>query len=153
MNRRDLLVGLGAVALTAGAASAAEKKTEAAPASAHAGHGDMGAHKNQALIDTSLDCAKKGELCINHCLTSFAAGDTSLAVCAKSVAEVIAVCTALSIAAAVESRNLPALAKAAMAFCKDCEDECRKHEKKHMTCKDCADACAKCLAECKKLAA
>lgn len=39
-----------------------------------------------------------------------------------------------------------------MAFCKDCEDECRKHEKKHMTCKECADACAKCLAECKKIA-
>lgn len=152
MNRRDMLVGLGAVALTAGVASAAEKKTEAAPAAAHAGHGDM-AHKYQALVDTSLDCVKKGELCINHCLISFAAKDTSLAACAKSVAEVIAVCTSLSIAAALESKNLPALAKAAMQFCKDCEDECRKHEKTHATCKECADACAKCLAECKKLAA
>ena len=153
MNRRDMLVGLGAVALTAGVASAAEKKTEAAPASAHAGHGDMGAHKYQALIDAADDCSKKGALCINHCLASFAAKDTAMAVCAKMVIEAMAVCDALVATAAVESKNLPALAKAAMAFCKDCEDECRKHEKTHMTCKECADACAKCLVECKKLAA
>ncbi len=151
MNRRDMLVGLGALAVTAGVASAAEKKEEAAHAS-HAGHADM-THKNQALIDAALDCVKKGELCINHCLISFAAKDTTMAVCAKMVTEAMAVCTALSVTAALESKNLPALAKAAMAFCKDCEDECRKHEKTHATCKECADACAKCLIECKKLAA
>ena len=76
-----------------------------------------------------------------------------MAVCAKMVTEAIAVCNALVTVAAVESKNLPALAKAAMAFCKDCEDECRKHEKTHTTCKECADACAKCLIECKKLVA
>jgi Cys-rich four helix bundle protein (predicted Tat secretion target) len=149
-----MLVGLGAVAITAGVASAAEKINETAPASAHAGHSaDMGPHKNQALIDAADDCSKKGSLCINHCLMSFAAKDTTLAVCAKSVTEVIAICNALVTVAAVESRNLSALARAAMSFCKDCEDECRKHEKTHATCKECADACAKCLVECKKLAA
>lgn len=151
MNRRDMLASLGAMALTAGAgvAYAADKGKKEDP---HAGHGDMGAHKHQALIDAADDCAKKGEICINHCLHSFAGGDTTLALCAKSVTETIAVCEALATAAALESKNLPALAKAAMAFCKECEDECRKHEKKHMTCKDCADACAKCHAECKKIA-
>lgn len=152
MNRRDMLVGLGAVAITAGVAAAADDKGDAGHA-AHAGHGDMGAHKNQALIDASFDCVKKGDICINHCLASFAAADTSLAACAKSVIEAMAACSALATLAAQDSKNLPAFAKAAMAVCKDCEDECRKHEKKHMTCKDCADACAKCLAECKKLAA
>lgn len=153
MNRRDMLTSLGAMALVAGTgvASAAEKAKDA-KADPHAGHAAMGPHKNQALIDTADDCSKKGSLCINHCLSSFAAGDTTLAACAKNVLESIAVCDALVTAAALESKNLPALAKAAMAFCKDCEDECRKHEKKHMTCKDCADACAKCLAECKKVA-
>ena len=152
MNRRDMLVGLGALAVTAGVASASDKKDDAGHA-AHAGHpADMGPNKNQALIDAADDCSKKGALCINHCFSSFAAGDTSLAACAKTVTEAIAVCDALVTAAALESKNLPALAKAATQFCKDCEDECRKHEKKHMTCKDCADACAKCLAECKKIA-
>lgn len=153
MNRRDMLAGLGAMALVAGTgvASAADKGKEK-KADPHAGHGDMGSHKNQALIDAADDCSKKGSLCINHCMASFAAGDTTLAACARNVIETMAVCEALTTAAALESKNLPALAKAAMAFCKDCEDECRKHEKQHMTCKDCADACAKCLAECKKIA-
>lgn len=153
MNRRDMLASLGAMAVVAGTgvASAAEKAKEKKE-DTHAHHGDMGAHKNQALIDAADDCSKKGALCINHCLSSFAAGDTTLAACAKTVMEAMAICDALVTAAALESKNLPALAKAAMAFCKDCEDECRKHEKKHMTCKDCADACAKCLAECKKIA-
>ena len=154
MNRRDMLVGLGAEAITAGVASAAEKINETAPAAAHAGHtADMGPHKNQALIDAADDCSKKGLLCINHCLASFAAGEKEMAQCAKRVLEAMAVCDALRATAAVESKNLSALARAAMSFCKDCEDECRKHEKTHATCKECADACAKCLVECKKLAA
>ena len=153
MNRRDMLASLGAIALAAGTGVAsAHEKGEAKKSDLHAGHGDMGSHKNQALIDAADDCSKKGAICINHCFSSFAAGDTSLAACAKTVTEAIAVCDALVTAAALESKNLPALAKASAQFCKDCEDECRKHEKKHMTCKDCADACAKCLAECKKIA-
>lgn len=156
MNRRDMLASLGAMALVAGTgvASAAEKGKKEDPHAGHAGHGaELGPHKYQALIDAADDCSKKGLLCINHCLTSFAAGEKEMAQCARKVLEAMAVCDALRATAAVESKNLPALAKAAMAFCKDCEDECRKHEKTHSTCKDCGDACAKCLAECKKLAA
>jgi Cys-rich four helix bundle protein (predicted Tat secretion target) len=153
MNRRDMLASLGAIALVAGTGVAsAHDKDKEKKADPHAGHAATGPHKNQALIDAADDCSKKGSLCINHCLSSFAAGDTTLAACAKTVMEAMAVCDALVTAAALESKNLPALAKAAIQFCKDCEDECRKHEKHHMTCKDCADACAKCLAECKKIA-
>ena len=45
------------------------------------------------------------------------------------------------------------MAAVVMDMCKACEDECRKHEKKHKSCKDCADSCAACYTECKKVAA
>ncbi|MBI4666946.1 MAG: four-helix bundle copper-binding protein [Nitrospinae bacterium] len=150
MNRRDLLLaGVGAVALGAGQALAAEKPAMEGHAHHHMGHGAA----NQALIDAAAGCATKGEICVSHCMDSFAAGDTSLAACAKSVMETMALCQAVITLAAQNSKNLAATAKVAMAACKACEDECRKHEAKHATCKDCADACVKCYEECKKVAA
>jgi len=107
----------------------------------------------KALIDTSAHCVVTGQACLNHCLMLLGDGDTSMADCARSVNEMLAICGALQALAAQNAPALPKLAAVAADTCKQCEDACRKHEKKHQVCKDCADACADCLKECKKIAA
>jgi Cys-rich four helix bundle protein (predicted Tat secretion target) len=101
-----------------------------------------------ALARTASACVAAGEACLAHCHNMLAA-NTSMADCAKSVSEVIAICTALEKLAA---QNAPALAKqAAVALdaCKRCEAQCRKFASMPQ-CKACADACAACAAECAK---
>ncbi len=64
-----------------------------------------------------------------------------------------AACTGLARLAALNSDHLPAYAKVCLEICKDCEAECRKHEKTHAICKACAESCKACIAECEKVAA
>lgn len=147
MNRRELLVGSAAVATVMAA--------QAAGAASH-DHNHMHAHvhgpaRNQGLIDAANNCVSAGELCQDHCLELLSQGDTSLAACARTVSQAIAVCTALRSMAAQNATKLAQMAKLAMDTCKECEDECRKHEKVHQQCRDCARACADCYAQCKKL--
>jgi Cys-rich four helix bundle protein (predicted Tat secretion target) len=143
MNRRDFFATAGAVAaIGVGTAMAAEK---------HDHH--YGGSMHGKLIETASNCITTGQACIQHCFESFAAGDTSLAACAKTVTEAIYVCQTLQAMAAANSPHLKAMSKIALAVCLDCEKECRKHEAKHQTCKACAEACKACADECKKLGA
>ena len=149
MNRRELLTSAGAAAVILASASAS------ADEHMHHDHGAMAmpmATPNAKLIDTASVCIKTGDACMAHCLASFAAGDTSLAACAKTVNEMLSVCASLHKLAAAGSARLPEMAKLAIAVCQDCEKECRKHEHHHATCKACADACAACAEECQKAA-
>jgi Cys-rich four helix bundle protein (predicted Tat secretion target) len=145
MNRRELFTAVGAATLVAAAVPAM--------AANHDSHAHHGAGPNAKLIETSVHCVMTGNVCLQHCFTTFAAGDTSLARCAVQVNELAAVCTALQEIAAGNSAHLKAMSKVVMAVCQDCEKECRKHEAKHESCKACADACSECYAECKKIAA
>jgi Cys-rich four helix bundle protein (predicted Tat secretion target) len=144
MNRRAVFSLFGALlATTLPAIAQAE----------HAAHARAAATTippvNKKLIDTSSDCIKTGQACIAHCFDAFAAGDTSLAACARSVDQMMSVCGALQKLASAGSSNLPGLAKVALAICDDCERECRKHADHHDTCKACADACKNCAEACR----
>lgn len=145
MDRREMLGSMGVLAIAALASEtqAAEHDHD------HHNHGA----KNQTLVDSASDCVKTGEACINHCLDLLAQGDKEMAACAKSVNEMLGVCAALQRLATVDSKFLPKFAKVAGEMCEACENECRKHEKKHAECKACADSCAVCLKECQKIAA
>jgi Cys-rich four helix bundle protein (predicted Tat secretion target) len=138
MNRRDLLVGAGAVALTAAAAKAAPK--------------EKGAPEGNPLIDAIFDCQKKAEACLTHCMMMFASGDTSMAACAAAVRETIATSRALASLAAANSKHTKDLARVCSDVCKDCETECRKHQAKMAVCRECADACARMIQEVARLA-
>jgi Cys-rich four helix bundle protein (predicted Tat secretion target) len=144
MNRRDVIV--------AGAALAAISES----ARAQTGHDDHGGHGDHAAVSpvfaTANKCIDEGNVCIAHCLETFAAGDTDLALCARSVEQLLSVCETLAKLASLRSSYLPAMAKIALTVCRDCETECRKHEQ-HAPCKACAEACAACAAECQKIAA
>ena len=133
INRREVLLAMGAVATAAYAGSA----TAAMP-----GH-DHSKHKSQhpAVLDATNECTDKGQRCIAHCLVSFVEGDTELAKCASKVHEMQAICGAFSYLVAANSEYSKDYAKICISACEDCEKECREHDE-HFECKDCADACA-----------
>jgi Cys-rich four helix bundle protein (predicted Tat secretion target) len=142
MNRRDLIA--------AGAALTAVSTPALAQVN-HADHHDLTAAS--PLLDAAGNCVKVGLVCMDHCFQSFAAGDTTLAACAREVDQMLSTCGTLAKLASVRSSYLPAMAKVALGVCQDCETECRKHADKHAACKACGEACAACAAECKKVAA
>ena len=144
MDRRDLLLTLGAAAVTVTAT--------ALPSFAQHDHHHGGA-ANQDLIDASGNCSSKAEICQTHCQELLTHGDTSMAACLTSAREVATVCTALRSLAAQNAPSLPQFAKLAADVCKNCEAQCRQHETKHQACKDCANACAACRALCARAAA
>lgn len=143
MNRRQVLIGAGTLALAAAAKAANKDK----PAEAHARGGAM-----QPLVDATADCMKKGEACETHCLTMLGTGDKTMAACAATARDMLASARALLTLASAGSKHTRAIAKACAEICKDCEAECRKHAQ-HPPCSDCADACARMQEEVAKLPA
>lgn len=148
MDRRDVLLAVSAVAAAAAAAA-----VQPALGDEDHSHQTHRAQMYPALASAAADCVRTGEICVDHCLALFAQGDKSTAACARSVTQLTSICGTLQLLATQNSKFLPRYAKLAGEICKDCEDECRKHEKEHQQCKDCADACAACEKECNKVAA
>jgi len=149
MNRREVLLGVAAMAASATASKAFAAGHE---------HDHMNMahdHKsaiNEKLIAVAADCALKANICVQHCIVLMGQGEKDLAACANSSSQAAAICTALQQLASAESKQLPQLAKVAMDVCKACEDECRKSER-HPECKACKEACVACYEECRKIAA
>lgn len=143
MNRREVM--LSAVAL-AGAGLVG---------TARAGEHDHHHHAAVAssLVEAVADCIQKGQVCLDHCLELLGNGEKEMATCAKSVNQMLALCTAVQQLANQNSRHLPKLAAVAMAACRDCEEECKKHAEKHDACRACGESCATCYKECQKIAA
>ena len=119
MNRRELLLGAAAMAAAA--------TTGNAFAQAHEHHEHGGTSKrNKGLIKSSADCVATGQVCLHHCLVLMGDGDKSLAACAMSASDLIAVCSTMQQLAASESPYTVEMAKLAMKVCEDCEKECKK---------------------------
>ena len=91
MKRRELLIGTGALFM-----SLFTNKVFAASTK----HQHTYGKKFENLINSGLNCIKKGEACIQHCLTHF--GDSSLAECAARVQEMLPICNTLTELAAYE---------------------------------------------------
>ena len=148
LTRREMLC---LAATTTAAATLASGATFAA--SSDHDHAHHSKNENEGLIDSAFDCVKKGQLCMDHCMELFKVGDTSVAECADSVNEMLAMCNALAQMAAYRSSHLSNLAKVCIDVCNDCEKKCREHEEDHSECKACADSCAICAEECEKVLA
>ena len=133
ISRREVLLGIGAVATAAYTGAA----VSAMPEHDHSKH----SAQLPDLLDATNNCFDKGRRCIAHCLVSFTEGDVSLADCASKVHEMQAICGAFSYLLAANSGYTRAYASVCEKVCKDCEKECRKHEE-HVECKACAEACA-----------
>ncbi len=133
INRRNMLLGVGAIASMAYTGSAI---------SAMPGH-DHSKHSAQLpdVLDAVNHCLDKGQRCKAHCMVSFKEGDIKMAECAAKVHEMHTVCDAFSYLLASNSKYVKAYASICEQVCKDCEKECLKH-KKHIECKACAEACS-----------
>jgi len=148
MKRRDLVLGGGAVLLTAGLARAEDPHTghgahgaaagDGAAKDPHAGHG---AAMKLPVLPATLACESLGEECVAHCFDVIAKGDTSIVGCARAVHEMLAVNDAVLRLAGSHSTHLKGVATATVPVYRACEAECRKHEAKHDICKLCGDAC------------
>lgn len=157
MQRRDLLkasfsmgsaAGIASLfatgtALTAGVANAASAE--------HAGH-HMMMPASPALLAALADCIQEGQACLAHCIMMMGDGDKTMADCARSTQDTVALCTALQSLVAAGSHKQHRLAGLVADACQECADTCRKHADKHEVCKRCAEACEACLKECKKIA-
>jgi Cys-rich four helix bundle protein (predicted Tat secretion target) len=144
MDRREMLAATATLA-------AAVVATQASAQEEH--HHHHTGHPYQGVIEAAAHCLMAGQACEEHCIELLGKGEKEMAACLGTVAEALAVCEALQRLASQKSKYLGRSAALALDVCKNCEDECRKHEKKHETCKACADACAACATECKRLAA
>jgi Cys-rich four helix bundle protein (predicted Tat secretion target) len=148
MRRRSFLAagaGLVAAAATVTAQAAPPAKSDK-PAPAGGGSGMA------AVADAAADCVRKGEACLQHCLSMLATGDTSMAACSRTVRDVLATSHALETLAASGGPRAAALAKVAADVARDCQAECAKHAQ-HPPCKACGDACARLIAAIAKLPA
>ena len=146
MQRRDALVGAGAIAMAAlvNRALAEEHQHD----HAHM-HGD---NKYQALIDAAGACVQKGQACVAHCNKLLGEGDKDMWECQSTAMQTLAICSALQELGNLHSPQLAKVAAAASEICKACQVECRKHEDKHASCKECGEACAACAKQCDALA-
>ena len=134
MNRRQLLVG----ALALGVASRAVADSKKTVASS------MGS----GLAGAASHCEQAAQACLRHCLAMLAT-DSSMAACAKAVADLIPSVAALAALASGSSRHTAALARVVADVAKDCKTECDKHPGM-APCKACGDSCAALLAEISK---
>ena len=133
ISRRDVLFGLGAAAATL---AISENAIAAMPGHDHSKH----SAQQPAVLDATNNCTDKGTRCISHCLVAWNEGDLDLAVCAKKVNEMNAICGGFSKLLAANSNHVKDYAKICKSVCKECAKECRKHDKHH-ECRECAEAC------------
>lgn len=118
IDRRELLlgtagvVGLGALAAATGMGSISE--AVAAEEHRHGAGEHQHGRKHQAMTDAMMDCVKKGNACIAHCLDLIKGGDTSIIDCLRSVQETTAFCSAHAYLSAADSRHLDAMCKLAI---------------------------------------
>jgi len=161
MNRREAILTTGSMFVSAsigalacggasagaqGAAAPAPAGPDLPPALAPYVHGDP------SLAEVARDCVARGEACIAHCSELLGKGDTTMVECARTSYDMTATMRALASLAASGSSHLPAFAKLAMEFCRDCQAACAKHADRHPVCKDCLDACTRTIAACQKIA-
>lgn len=151
LDRREMLIGMGAAAL---GMSAIANASEGGDHSQHGGRKkhDHSKHSPQqpTVLDAVNGCLDKGQRCIAHCLVAFQEGNTALADCAAKVHEMQAICAAFSYLLSANSGHIKAAAALCDAVCDECADECRKHDH-HVECRECAEACETTIAEVRKV--
>ena len=133
IRRREVMLGLGAVASTLAFSGNTMAEMSGHDHSKHSA-------KYPAVLDAASNCTDKGYRCLAHCLAAWNHGNLDLAECANKVNEMIAVCGGFTMLLASNSSYVNEYAKMCSSVCKDCADECRKHDD-HLECRECAEAC------------
>ncbi len=95
----------------------------------------------EELARLTAECTRVGLICMQHCLNLLAKGDTSMAACAQTVNEMLAVCKGTEVLALAGSAHLSQAAALCKAVCETCEAACKVHAGHHAECGNCAAAC------------
>jgi Cys-rich four helix bundle protein (predicted Tat secretion target) len=146
VNRRELLlVGAGVVmakALTVTTACANQPGGgKAAPDDLDDRAAPPAGKPADQLAALTAECARIGQICMQHCISLLSKGDTSMAACAQTVHEMLAVCEGTRVLALAGSAHLGQAAALCKSICESCEAACNVHAGHHKECGDCAAAC------------
>jgi hypothetical protein len=102
--------------------------------------------KNGKLIATLEGCIVHCNHCADACLDE---DNIKMMVdCIRNDRVCVEVCSALKNILGTSYTNVDGLVKYCEQVCRECADECAKHESQH--CKDCAEACRQCAEACKE---
>lgn len=143
MDRRELLTVVGAAVALGTASQAVAQGT---------GASSMHPPRYKALQEATAHCVATANDCMRHCMGMLAMKDTSMSGCMDAAYQVVVACGALQALAAVNSPQVPAIAKAVGAICTACKTECDKFPAV-AECKACGAACQTCADECRKASA
>ncbi|MDF3819916.1 four-helix bundle copper-binding protein [Leptospira sp. 96542] len=122
----------------------------------HSNHGVMpttstSKSKYAKVMMSAIHCKLAAEICLSHCIVELGKGDKSLATCAESTKEVIALCDSFISLASQSSKYTKKLASLCAEVCEACAKVCEKHANHHAVCKDCMESCLACAKEMKKV--
>lgn len=152
VNRREMMLGVGAVGAGLLAATLAADSARADSHNSHGGHGQgPQVAPHQALIESALACVKDGAICLDECIVLLGTGNPSMKECIRSVSNMLPACDALARLAALNSAHLQKMAAVCVDICVDCERECKAHADKHWQCRRCMESCQHCIMVCNKL--
>ncbi|PZW40775.1 uncharacterized protein DUF326 [Mesonia algae] len=100
--------------------------------------------KNSKLIEALNNCIAHCNYCSDACLNE---DNIKMMVdCIRTDRACAEVCSATVKLLAMDSAFAKAMVEKCHEICKQCADECGKHDHQH--CKDCAEACKKCADAC-----
>jgi len=103
---------------------------------------DVTLSPSESLVASSLAlCSATATQCLSFCIESLAAGDTSMAECARSVRDVMVLCEASKELIYARSPNTRALLTLCRQVCANCQKTCEVHAMHHSICRACAQAC------------
>lgn len=148
MNRKQFVQNLATAVAVSGVISGLSAEDHKHDSKTMAG--DSKSKYGKAMM-AAMHCQLAAEECLSHCITELGKGDKSLAACAKSTKEVIAVCESFVTLASQSSNFTKKLANLCIEICEACSKECEKHASHHQICKDCQTSCLACIKELKKV--
>lgn len=98
------------------------------------------------VLDVSLNCAKAGEACAEHCQENLSQGHTDFATCSAAVRQMLVYNHAVRQLAQQKASGLSGILDAAISALKTCKEACLEHKAHfahgmHLACKECAETC------------
>lgn len=105
--------------------------------------------KNQKLITSLQECVRHCWHCADACLEE---DDLKKMVeCIRLDRECAEICDLTAKLLAINGSKAATMVKTCEAICRQCAEECDKHDMQH--CQDCAEACRECVKACESYAA
>lgn len=102
--------------------------------------------RNENLIQALGNCINHCNYCADACLDE---DNVKMMVnCIRTDRVCAEACTALSHILATGYKDVDGLVEYCINVCKDCADECEKHNHSH--CQECAKACRNCVQACEE---